>query len=130
LHPATSVAGPGPQFLAVMNSFTQPLSVSEGATRAVAFGSGAHSAAGTSAIAANRTDLLPMALLGLWILGTCFLLARWAWHWWRLRRAVRIASPLTLNYDVPVLSTRLHLEPGSSVFCVPSFCCPRVFGDD
>ncbi len=91
--------------------FTQPLSAGEGAAHAVALGSGASSVAGASSIA-NRVDLLPIALLAIWIFGTCFLLARWAWRWWSLREVVRTALPVTLNCELPVRSTRLHLEPG------------------
>ncbi|MGO9589321.1 MAG: TIGR03435 family protein [Candidatus Acidiferrales bacterium] len=77
----------------------------------MALGSGASSVAGASSIA-NRVDLLPIALLAIWIFGTCFLLARWAWRWWSLREVVRTALPVTLNCELPVRSTRLHLEPG------------------
>jgi bla regulator protein blaR1 len=112
LHPASSAPGPGPAFVNMVGGFTQPLSASEGAAHAVALGSGASSVAGASSIAANRLDLLPIALLAIWILGTCFLLARWAWRWWSLRKVVRTASPVTLNCELPVRSTRLHLEPG------------------
>ena len=111
-HPAASLDGPESAFVTVMGSFTQPLSANDGAAHAVDVGTGPSLAAGTSAIAANRVDLLLMALLALWILGTCFLLARWVWRWWCLRKVVRTAAPLTLNCELPVHSTRLHLEPG------------------
>ena len=112
LHPARCVAGPGPACLTAMSGFAQPLSAGDGAARVVALGSGPSSAASASAMAANRVDLLPMALLALWILGACFLLTRWVWRWRRLRGVVQAASPLTLNCELPVRSTRLHLEPG------------------
>jgi uncharacterized protein (TIGR03435 family) len=112
LHPASSAQGPGLAFVTAMGGFTQPLSAKEGAAHAVALGLGASSASGVSAIAVNRVDLLSMMLLALWIVGTCFLLARWACRWWSLRKLVRTASPVTLNCGLPVLSTRLHLEPG------------------
>jgi uncharacterized protein (TIGR03435 family) len=112
LHPAFAVPGPGPAFLNVMGGFTQPLSAGGAAAEAVAVKSGVSSLAGASAMAAKGVELLPMALLALWILGTCLLLARWAWRWRCLRKVVRIASPVTLNCELPVRSTRLHLEPG------------------
>jgi uncharacterized protein (TIGR03435 family) len=111
-HPNTPVAGPGPSFLTFMGSFTQPLSLSEGAAHVVALAPGALPAASTTSITVNHVDLLPGALLALWVLGTCFLLARWGWRWWSLSKVVQTASPLTLDCELPVRETRLHLEPG------------------
>lgn len=112
LHPAAPVAGPAPAFLTAMGGFAQPVSVLQSAPHVAAMMSKVPAVAGAPAVAANRVDLLPIALLALWILGTCFLLVRWARGWWRLRKVVRDASPVALNCGLPVRSTRVRLEPG------------------
>ena len=86
LHPAAPVVGTAPGFLTAMGGFTQPVSLGESAPQVAAVASNPHALAGAPAIAAGRVDLVPIALLGLWILGTCFLLVRWAWSWRRLAR--------------------------------------------
>ncbi|HEX4002139.1 MAG TPA: M56 family metallopeptidase [Candidatus Acidoferrales bacterium] len=110
LHPAAPVAEPA--FLMAMGSFTQPVSAGESARHVAAMVSNAPAIAGAPAIAANRADLLPMVLLSVWIVGTLFLLARWVWAWWRLRKVVGDASPVALSCGLPVRSTRARLEPG------------------
>lgn len=112
LHPAAPVAGPAPAFLAAMSGFTQPVSTGESVPHLAAVVSSTSAVAGAPAVAANRVDLLPIALLALWILGMCFLVVRWAWGWWRLRKVVRDASPVSLQCGMPVRSTRIRLEPG------------------
>lgn len=116
LHSAAPVAGPAPAFLTAMDGFTQPVSGVESAPHAAAMAWSAHAVAGAPAIAASRVDVIPVVLLAVWISGTIFLLLRWAWGWWGLRKVVRDASPVALSCGVPVRSSRTHLEP--SVFGV------------
>jgi len=126
LHPATPVAGGAPAFLTAMGGLTQPVSVGESAPHLAGVVSSASALAGAPAIAANRVDVLPIVLLALWIFGTCFLFARWAWGWWRLRKVVRDACPVALNCGLPVRSTPTRLEPGVFGVLRPVLLLPQT----
>ncbi|HTZ99601.1 MAG TPA: M56 family metallopeptidase [Candidatus Aquilonibacter sp.] len=111
VRPATPAAAVRPELLAVMNSFTQPLAAPGGAHASAAAPTAALFA-GAPSVAAKWPEMLPAILITIWILGTIFLLARWGWRWWGLRRIVRAAVPLEMNGPVRVVSTPVRLEPG------------------
>jgi uncharacterized protein (TIGR03435 family) len=60
----------------------------------------------------HHSTVLPAALLVIWASGALVFAARWASGWRRIRAAVRAATPLAFEADVPVRSTASLLEPG------------------
>jgi bla regulator protein blaR1 len=54
----------------------------------------------------------PGLLLAAWLAGGAFLLSRWWVRWWRIRMALRTASPLGIVAPIPVMSSPMRLEPG------------------
>ena len=66
----------------------------------------------SSISAAHSVSFLPQALLSIWASGVLVLAFFWAHGWWRLRRAAKTASPLSLPADVPVFSSASLMEPG------------------
>jgi uncharacterized protein (TIGR03435 family) len=106
------VPGVQPALSMVMNSITEPYSISAGART----GSEALRTASTIVVrpvaAGQYGDWLVLLLIGIWGCGLLLLLARWGRSWWHLHSALRAASPMMRVGDVPVLSTPMRLEPG------------------
>lgn len=57
-------------------------------------------------------SLLVPILIAVWAVGFGVLAISWLLRWWRLRSALRAASPLSLDIGIRVLSSRSFLEPG------------------
>ena len=66
----------------------------------------------TAPATAPRAAWWPLLLALIWICGVLFLALRWYGQWWRIRRALRVAAPMNVNAEIPVLLTRASLEPG------------------
>ena len=64
-----------------------------------------------SPVAAIQASVLP-AIFAVWALGSLFLLLRWGSKWRKTREALRAAVPHTRVGEIPILSTRVLLEPG------------------
>ena len=64
------------------------------------------------AVTLHERNLLPVALLTLWAIGSLVVTASWIRRWQQVRAAVKTASPRSLSTDVPVLSSPSLLEPG------------------
>lgn len=64
------------------------------------------------AAAAHRSDLLPLALLAIWLIGFIVVTFSWMRRWWQIRAVVRNSIWMTSMEEVPVLSTPHTLEPG------------------
>ena len=62
--------------------------------------------------AAQQVNLLPIALVSLWVCGALILVFTWARNWRRIRSAVRGASHQSIATGVPVFSSPTLLEPG------------------
>ena len=60
----------------------------------------------------HHGDLLPLLLAAVWMCGVIVILLSWARGWWRIREAVRGATPMALLAAVPVLISPQRLEPG------------------
>ncbi len=54
----------------------------------------------------------PAVLLGVWLGGLAVVILAWARQWWRVRAALRAASPLHLNLPIRAMSSPARLEPG------------------
>lgn len=57
------------------------------------------------------TDWTPI-FATVWLCGSAFVLAGWGVRWRRIRRAVRSASPVTLDAGIDVMSSAAMFEPG------------------
>jgi len=55
---------------------------------------------------------IPAVLWAIWAGGVVIVLLFWWVRWRRVRAAVRVASPLPLQADIPALSSPVLLEPG------------------
>ena len=64
------------------------------------------------AVTLHERNLLSVALLTLWAIGSLVVTASWIRRWQQVRAAVKTASPRSLSTDVPVLSSPSLLEPG------------------
>jgi bla regulator protein BlaR1 len=54
----------------------------------------------------------PAVLLAVWLCGLAVVAVAWARQWWRVRTALRTASPLHLNLPFRAMSSPARLEPG------------------
>ncbi len=112
MHMAAPVAQPTVSM--VMEGIAEPFSASAGVAKTSAAIS-QPAAAPVSVKHGGSTryeNWLPFLLMGVWGCGSLLLLARWGRSWWRIHAAVRTASPVMVVDGMPVLSTRMHLEPG------------------
>jgi uncharacterized protein (TIGR03435 family) len=57
-------------------------------------------------------DLFPATLLAIWLCGCAITAGSVVRKWWRIRVAQVAATPLPINFSIPVLSTPSRLEPG------------------
>jgi uncharacterized protein (TIGR03435 family) len=57
-------------------------------------------------------DLLPLALITVWLVGFLVIAFSWARKWWQIRSVVRSSSHMTLGTPVPAFTTEHALEPG------------------
>ena len=55
---------------------------------------------------------LPAVLFAVWACGFAAIMLSWVVRWRRIRRAVRAATPLALDFPLPVMSSSMPLEPG------------------
>ena len=79
--------------------------------------------------APHKTGFLPIVLLTVWTCGfLAVALSRWR-QWLRIRGAVRAASPLTIEGDVPVMSSPTLLEPGIFGISRPVLLLPEGISD-
>ena len=51
----------------------------------------------------HHINMLPVLLFAIWACGALIVILRWAQGWWHIRAAVRVATPLELAAQVPVL---------------------------
>jgi bla regulator protein blaR1 len=109
LHPKASAAAATPGFFAVMGDVTQPLADHTGALHEAAAGA---TFPANAPVIQTQAHVLPIILLGIWLIGVSVLLSRWALRWWSLRKVVRAATPVNIDCPLRVRSTRQHLEPG------------------
>jgi uncharacterized protein (TIGR03435 family) len=72
---------------------------------------------------------LPQILLSIWACGILVLAYSWARNWWRLRAAVRAASPFAMQAGVPVLSSSSLIEPGIFGVFKPVMMMPKGITD-
>lgn len=112
LQPHLTTPAAQPAFSMVMEGVAEPFSMATGSTKANVGLSENNAFVAVKPAAMHRESWSPFLLLGLWGCGSLFLLARWARIWWRIHIAVRTASPVMLADGIPVLSTRMRLEPG------------------
>ena len=63
-------------------------------------------------MAVHHWSWLQVVLPAIWICGVLLVAARFASAWWRANSAKRVATPLALSADVPVLCTPAPMEPG------------------
>jgi uncharacterized protein (TIGR03435 family) len=80
-------------------------------------------------IAARQTSLLPTVLLVVWFCGFLGIAFSWARSWWRIRTAVRGASPMNLSAGAPVLASPRLLEPGVFGIFRPLLLMPENIGE-
>jgi len=78
----------------------------------------------------NQVDL-SIVLLAAWICGFLAVTFSWWRRWRQIRAATRAASPISIETDVPVLSTPELLEPGifgifRPVLLLPEGICDRL----
>jgi uncharacterized protein (TIGR03435 family) len=88
-------------------------------------------ASGVVSAQAPRLEWVSAILLGLWIFGFAASLCWWFIRCRELRRVVRRAMPLNLDFPVPVMSCRERIEPGvfgvfRSVLLVPEGITDRL----
>jgi bla regulator protein BlaR1 len=72
----------------------------------------------------------PVALGAIWIMGTLFLLFRWFRRWRVINLAARNATQLPIGYAVPVLSSRVAMEPGAFGIFRPVILLPEGIVDN
>ena len=106
-----------PAFSVVVEQISQP------------FAQAAHG--GAVASDAHRRDLnyLPAFLLVAWASGFLVVFFSWSRRWWRIRAVLRMAAPLPLGTDVPVLSAPGLLEPGVFGIVRPVLLLPEGITD-
>jgi hypothetical protein len=69
--------------------------------------------------------VLPAVLFSLWLSGAAAVAVRWWVRWNRVRFAIRGASRLPIQAQVPVMSSAASIEPGIFGLSGPSSSCPR-----
>jgi TonB family protein len=57
-------------------------------------------------------ELMPFALIGVWLLGLATVFLLWTRDWLHVRRALRTARPIQLSVPIKVMSSPARLEPG------------------
>jgi bla regulator protein blaR1 len=77
----------------------------------------------------GHNGLMPAILLALWAAGAFIVARAWAREWWRIRAAVRQASPQAFAVGVPVLSSSSLLEPGIFGIMQPVLLLPAGITD-
>lgn len=96
---ATSVAV-RPSFVSLVQRIEQPLPQAQ------------YFAPSNPEIHRPGADWLLLLLSALWVGGALLILARWLRAWLRIQAALRYASPLELELDLPAYSTNEQIEPG------------------
>ncbi len=66
----------------------------------------------SSPIPAESTNYVPALLVAAWFGGFACLLWSWFQRWRRIQRALQVASPLSINAPVPIMSSPTVIEPG------------------
>ncbi|MFN7992919.1 MAG: M56 and DUF3738 domain-containing protein [Bryobacteraceae bacterium] len=66
----------------------------------------------TPPMVAQGEGWLPALLLAIWACGLLAVTLGWARQWFRIRSAIRAASPAGLELEIPVLASSDSLEPG------------------
>jgi uncharacterized protein (TIGR03435 family) len=51
-------------------------------------------------------------LAAVWLAGALFVVLRWLWHWYSIRRTMRNAVNVATDFDIRVLSVPSRMEPG------------------
>lgn len=77
----------------------------------------------------HRLDWLPICAVAVWICGALVIGMSWLHKWWRVRRIVGEASPVTFEMGIPVLSSASMLEPGVFGIFRPVLVIPEGIAD-
>ena len=86
-----------PQLSIVMNEISRPFAVPAPALQS---------------ITPPEPDLVPRILFAVWICGFAISILLWVRCWLQIRSARRGATPLAIDFPIPVLSSATRLEPG------------------
>jgi uncharacterized protein (TIGR03435 family) len=54
----------------------------------------------------------PTLMIAVWMCGCAFVLISWLRRWWRIRLAVRAATPVQRKFPIAVMQSPVMLEPG------------------
>jgi len=107
-----------PALAAVMEQITLPFPQAA-SPAAVAY-------AGVAPAAASQSgNLLPPILLAVWLCGFLLVLFSWVRGWLKIRASVRASLRMTLQAEVPVLSSPLLMEPGIFGIIRPVLLLPK-----
>lgn len=135
LHSRIFAVAAAPAFTSVMLNIAQPFSAASSTTLfAAQTPQSATMAVGHTAPLSSHPQDWQFVLFAVWISGVVFVLLRWSWQWWRLRKIVEAATPMALDCAVPVRSTPHNLEPGifgiiRPVLLLPEGIRERLNGD-
>ena len=66
----------------------------------------------SSPIPAESNNYVPALLFAAWFCGFACVLWSWFQRWRRIQRALQVASPLSINAPVPIMSSPTVIEPG------------------
>jgi bla regulator protein blaR1 len=86
-----------PQITIVMNEISRPFAVPAPALQS---------------ITPPAPDVVPRILFAVWICGFAISILLWVRCWLQIRSARRGATPLAIDFPIPVLSSPTRLEPG------------------